>query len=113
MSAAGGPWARRGTTLTWNADANIRDRFVAALATWTATVPELRWAETQNANAANVRVQGLDDCAGLAGYFKVVPQTSIFLAGWQADRDRSANYWQQAFICLRLDSPNRVSDIRH
>ena len=56
-----------GTTVRWHADANIRDRVVAALATWTAAVPELRWAETQNANAANVRVQGRTDCLWMAG----------------------------------------------
>ena len=100
-----------GTTVRWHADANIRDRVVAALATWTAAVPELRWAETQNANAANVQVQGRDSCGtGLAGFFKVIPQVGIFLGGWEADSDRSANYWRQAIICLKLYSASNVSD---
>ena len=106
-------WAlgAKGTTVTWRVEANVRDRFVAALATWTAAVPQLRWAEeTTNANA-NVLVKGRTDCRGMAGYFDVYSSPNPFVIdGWEADSDRSANYWRLAVICLKLESTERVSD---
>ena len=106
----------QGEAVTWSAEPAVRDLFVQALANWTNAIPQLQWREVGRSADPDVWVFTIDICdtVGVAGYFRVRefnPTYPSEPSGWHTDNDRSANYWEKAFLCFRsIDPQNRADD---